>query len=516
MHVFEAVLALLLGATVLSAFARHLAIPYPTLLALGGALLAVIPGAPRLDLPPELILALFVAPVLLDAAYDASLRDLRQAWVPVSSLVLVAVALTTMAVAVTARLLLPDIPWAAAIALGALVAPPDAVAALAVLRQVDPPYRLRVVLEGESLLNDAAALLIYRLAVGAVAAGSFSVQAAMPAFGLVVLGSVIAGWLLARPVGMVTARIKDAPSAVIVQFVSTFAVWLAAERIGLSGVVTIVVFGLSLAQRSIPPMTARLRVATFAIWETVTVVLNVLAFTLIGLQLRPILEALPAGERMRALGVAALILAVVIAVRLAWAMTHHGIVAMKIRLAGYRPVRSATAPPTAKSALVVGWSGMRGIVTLAAAMALPAGFPDRDLIQLTAFVVVLGTLVLQGLTLRPLLLLLGLPKDSIIADELRLARETGLNAAMAALAGDTSAAAERLRQRYAEALAQARSGGDPSDAPDSILRRRLVHASRNAIQDLRSSGAIGDDAYRRAEEELDWLELSAQPTKDSA
>ena len=179
-------------------------------------------------------------------------------------------------------------------------------------------------------------------------------------------------------------------------------------------------------------------------------------------------------------------------------------------------MRSSAAPPTAKSALVVGWSGMRGIVTLAAAMALPAGFPDRDLIQLTAFVVVLGTLVLQGLTLRPLLLFLGLPKDSIIADELRLARETGLNAAMAALAGDTSAAAERLRQRYAEALAQARSGGDPSDAPDSILRRRLVHASRNAIQDLRSSGAIGDDAYRRAEEELDWLELSAQPTKDSA
>src|SRR4051812_11058107 len=193
MHVFEAVLALLLGATVLSAFARRLAIPYPTLLAIGGALLAAIPGAPRLDLPPELTLALFVAPVLLDAAYDASLRDLRQAWVPVSSLVLVAVALTTMAVAVTARLLLPDMPWAAAIALGALLAPPDAVAALAVLRQVDPPYRLRVVLEGESLLNDAAALLIYRLAVGAAAAGSFSASGAMPAFALVVVGSVVAG-----------------------------------------------------------------------------------------------------------------------------------------------------------------------------------------------------------------------------------------------------------------------------------------------------------------------------------
>jgi monovalent cation/hydrogen antiporter len=158
---------------------------------------------------------------------------------------------------------------------------------------------------------------------------------------------------------------------------------------------------------------------------------------------------------------------------------------------------------------------MRGIVTLAAAMALPAGFPDRDFIQLTAFVVVLGTLVLQGLTLRPLLLLLGLPKDSIIADELRLARETGLKAALGALAGDTSAAAQRLHQHYAEALAEARSGGDPRNTPDNIVRRRLVDVSRHAIADLRSAGAIGDDAYRRAEEELDWLELSAQPAKDS-
>src|SRR4051794_16351555 len=482
MHAFEAVLALLLGATVLSAFARRLAIPYPTLLALGGALLAIIPGAPRLDLPPELILALFVAPVLLDAAYDASLRDLRQAWVPVSSLVLIAVALTTVAVAVTARLLLPDMPWAAAIALGALLAPPDAVAALAVLRQVDPPYRLRVVLEGESLLNDAAALLIYRLAVGAIAAGTFSVQAAMPAFALVVFGSVVAGWLVARPVAMVTARIKDAPSSVIFQFVATFVIWLAAERMGFSGVVTVVVFGLTVARGNITPMTARLRVASFAIWETVTVVLNVLAFTLIGLQLRPILAELPAGEGMRALGAATLILAVVIAVRLVWALTHHAIVTMQIRLTGYRPVPSAAAAPTAKSALVVGWSGMRGIVTLAAAMALPAGFPDRDFIQLTAFVVVLGTLVLQGLTLRPLLHLLRLPKDSIIADELRLARETGLNAAMAALAGDTSAAAERLRREYTEALAQARSSGDPRNTPDNIVRRRLVEASRHAIR----------------------------------
>ena len=183
--------------------------------------------------------------MLLDAAYDTSLRDLRRNWVAVSSLALVAVALTTVAVAVTARQLIPDMPWAAAVALGALLAPPDAVAALAVLRHVNPPHRMRVVLEGESLLNDASALLIYRLAVGAVAAGGFSVGGAIPTFALVFVGSVVVGWLLARPVAMLTERMPDAPSSVILQFVMTFGVWIGAERLGLSGVVTIVVFGLT-------------------------------------------------------------------------------------------------------------------------------------------------------------------------------------------------------------------------------------------------------------------------------
>jgi CPA1 family monovalent cation:H+ antiporter len=167
MYAFEAILILALCAMALSAFARRVGIPYPALLAVGGAALAFVPGAPQIDLPPELILVLFVAPVLLDAAYDVSLRDLRANWLHVSSLILVAVGLTTATVAVVARYFFPDMPWAAAIALGAVVAPPDAVVALAVLRQVKPPHQIRIILEGESLLNDASALLIYRLAVAA-------------------------------------------------------------------------------------------------------------------------------------------------------------------------------------------------------------------------------------------------------------------------------------------------------------------------------------------------------------
>jgi len=507
MHVFETLLVLLMGATVLSIFARRLGIPYPTLLAVGGSLLAFVPGAPRLDPPPELILALFVAPVLLDAAYDASLRDLRRNWLAVSSLALVAVTLTTVAVAVTARLLLPDMPWAAAVALGALVAPPDAVAALAVLRQVAPPHRMRMVLEGESLLNDASSLLIYRLAVGAVAAGGFSVGGAIPTFVLVFAGSVVVGWLLARPVSLLTERMPDAPSSVILQFVTTFGVWLGAERLGLSGVVTIVVFGLTLGRRSISPLPARIRVPSFAIWETVTVVLNVLAFTLIGLQLRPILEALSEAERLRYLLGALVILAVVIVVRLAWVMFHNANVSLKNHL--FPPPATSRPHASAKEAFAVGWCGMRGIVTLAAAIALPAAFPYRDFIQLTAFVVVLGTLVLQGLTLRPLLQLLRLPSDTVVDTELAVARKVALKAAMTALGDDATPAAERLRQEYAEALGRAKLGGDARDTPDNFFRRRVIKASREAVADLRSTGAIGDTAYRRMEEELDWLELSA-------
>ena len=503
MLAFETILGLLLGATILSMVAQRANVPYPTLLALGGAAVAFMPGAPRLELPPELILALFVAPVLLDAAHDASLRDLRNNWRPVSSLVLVAVGLTTLAVAVAARHLVPDLPWAAAVALGALLAPPDAVAALAVMRQVAPPYRIRKVLEGESLLNDATALLIYKLAVGAVVSGGFSIAEVVPAFSLVALGSVAAGWILGIAVGFLIPRVGDAPTSVILQFVATFGVWLLAERLALSAVVTIVVFGLTVAWRV--PLSARLRVPSFAVWEAVAFVLNVLAFTLIGLQLGPILETLSGTELLRRLGTAFVILAVVIAVRLVW------VTAYTLMQRRERADSSAAPPLTLKGGLVIGWSGMRGIVTLAAALALPEAFPGRDVIQLTAFVVVVGTLVIQGLTLRPLLVLLRLPKDNTVEEELSVARAAALKAAMKALDGDDTPAAERLRLEYREALSKARHGRDPRQSSDNLLRRRIVPASRIAIADLRRSGTIGDDAYRRVEEELDWLELSSGP-----
>ncbi|MEH0196461.1 sodium:proton antiporter [Caulobacter sp. CCNWLY153] len=509
MPVFEWILVLLLGAVALSALARKLGVPYPALLAVGGAMVALTPGSPRLSLDPELILALFVAPVLLDAAYDASWRDLKDNWRPVTSLVLAAVGLTTLGVALVVHALVPAMPWAAAIVLGAIVAPPDAVAALAVLRAIHPPHRILKVLEGESLLNDASALLIYKVAVAA-SVGGFSLTHAAPTFAGVAVGSVIAGLGLARLSHPVLAMIQDPPSSVIVQFVTTFGVWIAAEHLGLSGVITIVCYGLASAWRPGEPMSPRLRIPSFAVWETATLVLNVLAFTLIGLQLGPILETLTPARRLDYLGVALAVLATVIGVRIAWVMSYNSAIRLKNRLFGARLARRGMAIPTARGGLLVSWCGMRGIVSLAAALGLPQDFPFRDLILLTAFTVVLGTLVIQGLTLKPLLSALKLDPEDPVPGELKLAQERALEAALAAIQGETEPWADGLRREYAAALARTRAGAAPGDSMENLLRQRMVAASRAAIAQLRRQGQIGDDAFRQLEEEYDWLELSAR------
>jgi NhaP-type Na+/H+ or K+/H+ antiporter len=246
-------------------------------------------------------------------------------------------------------------------------------------------------------------------------------------------------------------------------------------------------------------------VPVFAIWDAATFVLNVLAFTLIGLQMRPILDSLNATERVTLPLIALAILAAVILVRLLFAMAYLFLHRMP-RLFGARARSSSL---SAKGALVTGWSGMRGIVTLAAAMALPAGFPYHDFIQLTAFVVVIGTLVIQGLTLRPLLVALHLPKDTTVEMEIGLARTAALKAALAELDGDKTPAAQRLKLELQGDLAQAARGRDPHDSPDNMLRRHVLPASRRAIDELRRTRQIGDDAFRLVEAELDRLELSS-------
>ena len=502
----ELLLGLFLAAVILAGLARRVGAPYPVFLAIGGALLAFVPITASFTLPPELALALFVAPILLDAAYDASLRDLRDNWLPVAGLVIFAVGLTTAAVAIVVRSLIPEMPWAPAIALGAIVAPPDAVAATAVLRQLRPPHRLLTILEGESLLNDASALLIYRLAVGAVAANGFAIGDVAPTFLLAVAGSIIAGPVLGWISLRVFARIDHVPTAIILQFVTTFVVWMLAERIGLSGVLTMVCYAMSVAQTAPAQIPARVRVPTYAVWETVVFALNILAFIFIGLQLRPILNGLEPADTGRYFAVAGAVLITVILVRLAWHMPFNAIVRWQQHLYGFHPPRPMLRP-TIGSGLIISWSGMRGIVSLAAALALPAGFPYRDLILLTAFAVVVGTLVIQGLTLKPLLRTLNLHDEDPVGQEVRVARERALQAGLASLAQDESPVAKAVREEFTAHLSD-QGGGDAAHSGHNEMHQGALDAARRAVLAMRAAHEIGDDAFHRIEEELDWLEMA--------
>src|SRR5262245_12366822 len=366
MVLFELTLLLLFVAVLLTALARVLAVPYPALLALAGAALAGLPFAPPIEIEPELALALFVAPVLLDAAFDTSPRDLKRYALPLASLAVAAVIVTTAAVALVGWKL-AGLPIAAAIALGAIVAPPDAAAATAVLGQLRPPRRIMAILQGESLLNDATALLIYRVAVTA-AAGALVLTSALPLLALSAIGSVVAGYVLARLYLVATRPVSDAASAIVLQFVSAFGVWILADRLQLSAIITMVVYAMTLARSAPRRTTARNRVSSYSVWETAVFVLNVLAFVLMGLQARPILGRLSAESWTEPLLLAAAVLATVIVVRLLWVLGYVSAWRLVIRVMGSPADGEA---PSLRGGLLVGWCGMRGLVTLATAFALP-------------------------------------------------------------------------------------------------------------------------------------------------
>ena len=510
---FESLLGVLLIAVLLAAVARRMGAPYPAFLALGGAVLAFVPGAPRFSIDPEVALALFVAPVLLDAAYDASPRDLKDNWVAVGSLAIVSVALTTVAVAWVARALVPAMPWAAAIALGAIVSPPDAAAATAVLRQLRPPHRILMILEGESLLNDASALLIYRLAVGAVALHAFSVGSLAPTLGLVLVGSLLLGLALSRVMLWLTRAICDVPTAIIVQFVGTFGVWILADRLGFSAVLTMVTFAIAVARRAPASTPARMR-------DPDLCGLGVRGLRSQRSGVRVHRAADPPDSRKPGPGRAdALHLR-----RGSGPLDRHpradrvGDAPQLGRAVAHPPGRlpSAAADVAAHRRqrprhLVVGHARHRLARRGARAVVRPGAgsFPYRDLIVLTAFAVVLGTLVIQGLTLRPLIRALNLHDDDPVGREVEAAREKALDAALSALSGDTSAVADVVRLQIE--VRRSRPAGpaavDTRDFTHGEIQRRALEAARRVLFDMRARNDIGDHAFHRLEEEFDWVEM---------
>jgi NhaP-type Na+/H+ or K+/H+ antiporter len=311
--------------------------------------------------------------------------------------------------------------------------------------------------------------------------------------------------------------VQDVPTAVILQFVTTFGVWILADSIGLSGVLTMVCFAITVARTAPERTPARIRVPSYAVWDTVVFLLNVLAFIFIGLQIRPILASLEPAARGRYFAVAGAVLLTVIVVRLAWQMSFNAVIRWRDRRLGFHPPRPMLRP-TMGSGLIISWAGMRGIVTLAAALALPDAFPFRDLIVLTAFSVVLGTLALQGLTLEPLLRRLNLRDDDPVGHEVSAARERALRAGLARFEDDRSPVAEAVRQEFTAHLGSADAdprAGDARRLAHGDIHRRALQAARQAVFAMRASDEIGDDAFHQMEEELDWIEMAGGGIDDA-
>lgn len=511
MHGFETILTVFAAAILLSLVAHRLKAPFPPFVALAGAGVAFLPFAPEIALDPALVLALFVAPVLVDASYDSSQRDLKRDIIGITFLSVAAVSVTVVAVAVTVRALVPGMPWAAAVTLGAIVAPPDAAAATAVLRIIPAPFRVRTIIEGESLFNDASSLLIYRFAVaatvGAMPEGWDLAGNVIWSLGGSVVFGLAAAWLSVR----LTRLLTEAPAAILMQFVTAFGIWIAAERLGFSAIVTTVVFGMAVARMSAMG-SASVRAPAYAVWETVVFGLNVLAFMLVGLQIGPIWAELSAAEQQSHIVIALTILGVCVGVRIVWVLGYHAIADIKNRTFGAN-LPGDQVRPTWTGATVIAWAGMRGIVSLAAAYALPANFPERDLIQFVVFVVVIGTLVVQGLTLGPLMRLLRMGDDGVLDRDIRKAREAIADAAIAAVAGKTGAEAERLRAEYAERREALRDadGDGRVRLPIDHLAKEVLAAKREKLLAMRRGGEISDAAYYQIEEELDRHALALMP-----
>jgi Na+/H+ antiporter len=506
---------LLLAVAVLGAAARAIGIPYPIVLVIGGLVLGFVPGLPNPALAPDLVLLIFLPPLLYSAAFFADLHALRTDLRTISMAAIGLVLVTALAVGALAHAIVPGLPWAAAFALGAVVAPTDPVAATTVARRLGAPRRIINVLEGESLLNDGTALVLYRVAVGAAGAGgSFSVGQAAWDFFAGGAGGILIGLAVGWVIGEVRRRLDDVPVEVTISLLSGYAAYLPAEQIGASGVLAAVTTGIYLGWRSPEISTARMRLQGFAVWDVLIFLLNALLFVLIGLQLPLILQGLAGRPTMELLGQAAAVSAAVILTRLVWSFTMPYVVraldrrpSQVARRVGWRP------------RMISAWSGMRGAVSLAAALALPASFPQRNLVLLLTFGVIFTTLVLQGLTLPLLIRRLGVHDEGEEEREELLARRRATDAALARLdelgsqewtRDDT---VDRMRQLYGYRQRRFAARGVDGEGGEEEFEtrayryqkmvREVIAAQLSAVVDLRNRGEISNDVMHRIERELD-------------
>jgi Na+/H+ antiporter len=514
MRDIELVLVLLAAVVALSLVARRLGIPYPIVMVVAGLGIGAIPGLPHVELDPELVFLVFLPPLLYAAGFFTSMREFKANLRAILLLAFGLVLFTAAAVAVVAYTLVPSLGWAGAFVLGAIVSPPDAVAATSIFQRLGVPRRVVTILEGESLVNDATALVLYRTALVAVAAGSVSVVSAGIAFLLVLAGGVIVGGLVGLVVRGALERSRDVTFGVTVMLLAPYAAYLPAEQIGVSGVIAAVVAGL-LARGALTRATSDARITATAVWQTEVFVLNGLVFVLIGLQLPSVLPAVAARSLTEAIAIAAAISLAVIVARVVWVFP-----------AAYLPrwlfpaVRRVDPYPPWQVVTIVGWSGLRGVVSLAAALALPRIFPERDLVLFVTFGVILVTLVGQGLTLPLVIRGLGIAPEADVAHDEGHARILTGEAAVAridelALQWPTHLELiDQLRDRYQHRTRhiEAHDEAEPGAAEQELLehtliRRAVIEAERTAAFDLHDRGVIDDRVLRRIERDLDLEEL---------
>ena len=524
-HSFEFVVGLMIAIAVLEIAARRFKLPPAAALILGGAALAAVPGVPAFSFDPELVLLVFLPPLLMSGGYFTAWADFRANLGAIGLLAVGAVAFTTAMVGIVAHALSPSTPWAVCFALGAVVSPPDAVAASAVLKRLSLPARLTATLEGESLLNDASGLVLFRFAVAAALTGTFSALDATTGFVAVSLGGLAIGWVVGRVGVALLARLRDSELAILVTLLLPYAAYLAGERLHASGVLAVVAAGVILGRRQHGVFTAATRIRAQAFWGVLTFVLESLLFVLIGLAVREVLGRLrdaPNPASTVWLPVAGVVAATVIA-RLAWMYGsfagRHAAHALGVR---------AVPKPSLATATVLGWAGMRGVVTLAAALSLPATLPGRDLVLVSAFAVIVVTVLVQGTTLGPLIRLLGLSgaeEASVRRQHEHEARVRIADAQLKAIAAssrqpDGSERHPRLLEQYGRhAQLAAASAADvekhqvlKADHHGAVLA--AVGAGREEALRLHADGRIHDETLRSIEWELDLQQLSSESRLD--
>jgi Na+/H+ antiporter len=514
------IVGLLVAVAGLSALARLLSVPYPIVLVIGGALFGFVPGLPEVKLDPEVVLVIFLPPLLYGAAFFANLGDIRANLRGITLLSVGLVLVTMGVVAVLAHELIHGLPWAAAFALGAVVSPTDPLAAATVMRRLGAPRPLVSAIEGEGLFNDATALVAYRVAVAAAVGGSFSVADAGLRFVAGALGGVaiglVVGWLIAG----IRKRTADVQVSITISLLSGYAAFVPADAIGASGVLAVVTTGIYMGIRGPSIIPARVRLQAYMVWDILDFLINAVLFVLIGLQLRTVVDGLGGHSTATLAGYAFAISAAVVLTRLIWFFTVPYLVRVIDRRPSQRERRVGAGPR-----FVLAWSGMRGAVSLAAALAIPlrtdagAPFPERDLIIFLAFTVIFTTLVLQGLSLPTLIRRLELTEDGGEEEEVR-ARLLATKAALAqidALADEEwtrDETVERLRgayeyrkRRFAARAGKIEDDGyeDRSQAYQQMLLA-VIGAQRDALVRMRNEGRISNEVMNRVVHDLDLEE----------